>query len=684
MRLHKLILSDFRNFFGEHVIEFSHSIDKPLTIIIGSNGSGKTTVLNSIYWIFTGEFNKQFPMPSALVNKDKFKEGGTSCFAELHFSIDEQSEIVIAKRIYDQKQRLSRLSVFTKTPNGVMNPLPPEQGESFLESFLPGNLAKWFIFAGEAVGEIQLEGVRSFRDDLRKTFGFTAIAKLLDLINDVRGDFNRQIKGKSGKSGDKDEAFRLLTDQIENMEQMLKEAEKRLDQANDRHKILKSEWDSWDSKLRSLPQAGAIEERKKAAERRRDQLKLELKPLQERHRRLLAGASYRLIIQERLKSLSNFMLVETGKQRLPSSFGETLLDELLKLQSCLCGTPLCPGSKEALALEQHRPKANTAQLDLRVHKIKDALRGGLDLVERFETDSVDLEKQINKYHDDIQTQSELAERYKKELAGSDVELIRETEAQRSRVADELRRENSAITLENDRIRQHKESLRQLNLKYHMMINESGKDEKIIQQLNKLKKLEDYVLERFKKQEAEVIDTLNSELTRVFSTYLSKNYSASIDADTYAVTPRDVDGRAVGLSTGESYVLKFALIAAIVGMAGMRTITKRVDWISDPIIAPLVLDAPFSVNDVTYRSSIAENLVSQSSQLIMMFDADKWNDDLRERLSAKVGRFYCAISRAKGSQKSILGSITLGGTPIVLNEYESERDESYIAEQEVWS
>lgn len=680
MRLHKLILSDFRNFFGEHVIEFSHSIDKPLTIIIGSNGSGKTTILNSIYWIFTGVFHKQFEYPTALVNKDTFEQGRTTCFAELHFSIDEKSEIVIAKRIYDQKLRSSKLSVYIKTPNGVMNPLPPEQGESFLERFLPGNLAKWFIFAGEAVGEIQLQGVRSFRDDLQKTFGFTAIKKLLTLINEVRGDFNKQIKG----SGNKDEAFRQLTDQIENLEQLLKDAEKRLDQANDRQMILQREWESLDSELRSLPQARDIEEKKKAAERRRDQLKLDLKPLQERHRRLLAGASFRLMIQERLRSLSNFMLVETGKQRLPSSFGETLLDELLKLQSCLCGTPLCPGSKEALALEQHRPKANTAQLDLRVHKIKDALRGGLDLVERFERDSEELEEQINKYHYDIQTQSELAERYKKELEGSDVDLIRETEAKRSRVADELRRENSAITLENDRIRQHKESLRQLNLKYNIKITESGKDEKIYQQINKLKKLEDYVLERFKKQEAEVIDTLNSELTRVFSTYLSKNYSASIDADTYAVTPRDVDGRPVGLSTGESYVLKFALIAAIVGMAGMRTITKRVDWISDPIIAPLVLDAPFSVNDVTYRSSIAENLVSQSSQLIMMFDADKWNDDLRKRLSGKVGRFYCAISRAKGSEKTVLGSITLGGSLIVLNEYQSVRDDSYLAEQEVWA
>ena len=109
---------------------------------------------------------------------------------------------------------------------------------------------------------------------------------------------------------------------------------------------------------------------------------------------------------------------------------------------------------------------------------------------------------------------------------------------------------------------------------------------------KVNKLKNYVAAQFQRQETEVLEALNKEISGVLETYLTKNFTAKVDPDTYAVKVYDSDGKIASLSTGESNVLKFAVIAAIVGMAGKRTTISQVDWISEPIIAPLIFDAPF--------------------------------------------------------------------------------------------
>ena len=54
MRIKSIKICNFRQFYGEHVIEFSTNLDKNVTVIHGENGSGKTTLLNSFKWVFYG------------------------------------------------------------------------------------------------------------------------------------------------------------------------------------------------------------------------------------------------------------------------------------------------------------------------------------------------------------------------------------------------------------------------------------------------------------------------------------------------------------------------------------------------------------------------------------------------------------------------------------------------------
>ena len=79
----------------------------------------------------------------------------------------------------------------------------------------------------------------------------------------------------------------------------------------------------------------------------------------------------------------------------------------------------------------------------------------------------------------------------------------------------------------------------------------------------------------------------------------KHHKARIDPKTYAVNLLDASGNRVGHSTGEGQVLKFAFIATVVALAAKKT-QQKINWLAEPTVAPLVLDAPFSALDPEYQ------------------------------------------------------------------------------------
>ncbi len=56
MKLSKVIIENYRGFYGKNIIEFDvEKKDKNINLIIARNDTGKTTFLNAIYWCLYGE-----------------------------------------------------------------------------------------------------------------------------------------------------------------------------------------------------------------------------------------------------------------------------------------------------------------------------------------------------------------------------------------------------------------------------------------------------------------------------------------------------------------------------------------------------------------------------------------------------------------------------------------------------
>jgi DNA sulfur modification protein DndD len=204
-------------------------------------------------------------------------------------------------------------------------------------------------------------------------------------------------------------------------------------------------------------------------------------------------------------------------------------------------------------------------------------------------------------------------------------------------------------------------------------------ERLKKQLAKVERLTNYIKRSLQDQETRALNILALELNSVLEKYLTKHYKAKINAANYAVHLVDADGKNVGHSTGEGQVLKFAFIATVVALAAKKT-QEKIQWMTEPTIAPLVLDAPFSALDPEYQGSVAKNLALQTTQLVLMISSAAWGEKVAAALDGVVGKRYLIVSQESGPQGSKpVKPININGTEYLLNSYGAERTQSILKE-----
>jgi DNA sulfur modification protein DndD len=153
MKIRNITLTNFRTFYDSTKIIFSNESKKPATIFIGENGAGKTTILNAIYWAFTGHFTEQFEEPDNLINKDAFSEGVRKCSVTIEFDNEfsnSEDRYILIREIQSGK-RVGNISLLKINKQGAHEGISDDMAEIVIERFIPKKLANWFIFDGEAM-----------------------------------------------------------------------------------------------------------------------------------------------------------------------------------------------------------------------------------------------------------------------------------------------------------------------------------------------------------------------------------------------------------------------------------------------------------------------------------------------------------------------------------------------------
>lgn len=183
MILEKLIINNFRSYYGMKVFEFSNR----LNLILGANGDGKTTFFEAMNWVLTPDY-----APKS--DEDKITDDSTLVSAKMFKELKEgeQGRVLVSLllRNNDNRDRIVERSFnVTKGENGEMR----IQNRSFKAYSISGSRRKEMfflheLFEGEKVFPAVIKKYHLFKgeDKLNIFNDKTTLQTLIDLFSDIK------------------------------------------------------------------------------------------------------------------------------------------------------------------------------------------------------------------------------------------------------------------------------------------------------------------------------------------------------------------------------------------------------------------------------------------------------------------------------------------------------------------
>lgn len=206
MKIRRLIMHNFGVYASTNILELQGK--KPVVLIGGMNGRGKTTILEAILLGLYGSNSFAYTESryttygqylKSYVNK---ADGTLETYIEIEFSMDETDEVYCVRRDWDAKGQRVKERILVKK-NGEDNSFLTENWPMFVENILPSALSNFFFFDGEKIAELAVEDTsEQMKESIKAMLGIS----VLDVL---QSDISRIISKISKASADNKELQKL-------------------------------------------------------------------------------------------------------------------------------------------------------------------------------------------------------------------------------------------------------------------------------------------------------------------------------------------------------------------------------------------------------------------------------------------------------------------------------------------
>lgn len=652
MLLKSLKMNNFRQYKGEQSIAFSADQDKNVTVILGDNTFGKTTLLQAFNWCFY-EF-VQLPSADFLLNYGiaEMMQEGDEKEVSVEIELIHSGIEYILTRFQNYVKRDGRarparpnIKVSYKDEDGQTENIKENKIENVINQILPKDLSSYFFFDTERVGSI------SDRKDLTESVkGLLGLSVLDNAIKHIGTKTNKktvlgQFYGSMDLDGDQRavEAINRVEDQ-----------QARYEVVSDQIKTNSTERSHYESRkkrldeiLRDNQSTAALQKKKEKLEKN---ISYELSAQVETIKILLKEYSYgymHFFAQPLLEQASDFLREVKIDDKGIKDLTRVTLEDIVKRGKCICGCELKEGSeahKHIIKEMQYVPPesiGNTVRnYKSRINKFGDSnerifqsIKSRYEELHRSKIRIQDWNDEIEEISDRIRGKEDMR-KYEEDLI--DVKLkIDQLESNRESHIEK----KGGIKREIDRYQKI----------YDGLIASSGKNKTILNYISYGEAISDWLISSYEDREGYIREKLEEEVNIIFDKMYHGNRRVEIDSKYRVSLLTTVSDREIvsGESEGLNRVKNFAFIAGLVTLAKEKIVSEigseEFDLSSEPY--PLVMDAPFSNTDETHTTNISKVLPEVAEQVIMFVMQKDWRYAERV-ISDRVGGKYKLVKHSE--------------------------------------
>lgn len=647
MLIKTLRMENFRQFRGPTKVDFSCDPEKNVTIILGDNTFGKTTLLQAFNWCFYNKVNFD-QHPDFLLNYELSEEmrNGEQQIVEVEITVlhDGTEYVITRTQRYTcangnvRGESVPNIKVSYKQEDGQTESVKAAQVDNVINNILPEDLSTYFFFDTERVSSISTrkdvaEAVKgllglSIMDSAIKHLGdrakrATVIGKLYGSM-DLDGDAKAQEALNRIQTAE--EKRNAIAGQLEDCASQISQYDARKEQL--------------DAILRDNQTTTTLQKKKEDLERR---ISLERKALSEaitQYFREFNAGSLAFFAQPLLSTASAFLKEVKVDDKGIRDLTKPTIMELIKRGRCICGQEIRDGNEAYQHLMAELAYVPPESIGNTVRHYKERLSSFSRPAERTYSSLDERYRAIlrSKYriqewedeHQTIGTQisgKENMRRYEQELADIRVRL-RDIHAKK----DRLNRDDGALKSDIDRWKKLYDSLTAV----------SEKNRQAMELIVYAEEIKGWLEETYKDKELTIREDLEAKVNEIFERMYHGHRRVTIDAKYHVELLTTVSDReiAAGESEGSNRVKNFAFIAGLVAMAKGKIITDSsengINLSSEPY--PLVMDAPFSNADETHTANISKVLPEIAEQVIMFVMQKDWNY-AEPVMNDRVGKRY---------------------------------------------
>jgi len=675
MKLKRIRLRHFRQFYGDQSIVLAGPGKSNVTLVHAENGVGKTTLLNSVLWAFFGEegTTRRFEQREKILNFQAEREGDRTASVEVTFEHEKVSYIASRSQSvtaggYAQR----RFAVMKMLGNGALSePLP--NPDAFINTVIPKAMAPYFFFDGEQAETFSSEANhRAIAAAIRDILGSTLIETAIADLKYVARKFNEEIGERAGD------------EEIKALERRIAELETSKEQWGEAVANLGKDIDAFESQLqdiaRRLKEAEAASHYQTLRESKQQQLGAvqgQLKDARLEILRWIPSKAIAMVSGSVTSQSLDFIDEESLKGRIPSPYNEEFVKGLLEARKCICERPLVAASAEWKAVTNLLSNAGNAEVLARVVRV----RARTAMLKEQREDAPRLLQAAEEKLARLLEQQNTLEREVEEI-GRKLESLPIAEIQeRERARKEL--EKRLEVAKTDRIRKQRdiehanEEISRLNRQVGDLAVKNSESRKLVVRRELADAGAEFLRSYLGVNEQEARRDIQDVVNRILEKTARRHYRFEID-ESFQIRLLFQDGTPTPKSGGENQMMSLAFIAALVQFAEKRSEQDENGLFVPATVAPLILDSPFGQLDDSYRSATADFVPQMAPQVVLLVSSSQGKEEVINALEGRVGAEYVLVMHNDGPQENKKQDfLTIRGKKMATTLFNRERNMTEI-------